>query len=262
MTEYGIKASFKGVKVRGKHLDGVKRGKIRGWSAGSVRRLRETLLSRHVPDSQVVGVTFTLPWKKDVPHIDEVFRAIMERFRVAFSRAYPKSAAIYRIELQKRGMPHLHCIMSFAPGESYDKGKLLLLWWKNGFQDLRDGSMDGFIKYGVKCEIMGSNVVRLVQYLCDHASKRKQAQLGWKGRQWGVIGSKNLCNRPTKMLPPFPTARAEGYFWRLIHRLTRYRVKGDCSFGFKYTNPRRVYGVTFGVSPDVARMCWNLAIEH
>ena len=264
MAEYGIRARFKGVKVRGKQLDGKKRGKVCGWSAASVRRLRETLLNLWVPDSQVVGVTFTLPWVEDVPNIGQVFRAIIERFRVAFSRAYPNSAAVYRVELQQRGMPHLHAVCFFGGGDTFDAGKMLLMWWRNGFQDLRDGSMDGFLKYGVKCEIMGSNVVRLVQYLCDHASKRKQAQLGWQGRQWGVIGSKNLCKRPTVELPPFPTARAEGYFWRLIHRLTRYRVKGGegCPFGYHYTRPRRVFGVTFGVSPDTARRCFDLALAH
>jgi len=264
MAEYGIRARFAGVKVRGKHLDGVKRGKICGWSAGSVRRLRETLLGRFVPDSQVIGVTLTLPWREDVPNIGEVFRMSLERFRKAFSRAYPKSAAVYRVELQARGMPHLHMVCYFAQGETFDAGNLLFLWWRHGFGDLRDGSMDGFIKHGVKCEIMGSNVVRLVQYLCDHTSKRKQAQLGWKGRQWGIIAPRNLCKRPTTELPPFPTARAEGYFWRLIHRLTRYRVKGGegCPFGYHYTRPRRVFGVTFGVSPDTARRCFDLALAH
>lgn len=264
MAEYGIRARFNGVKTRGKQLDGVKRGKVCGWSAASVRRLRETLLNRWVPDSQVVGVTLTLPWKSDIPNIGEEFRAIIMRFRTAFSRSYPNSAAVYRVELQQRGMPHIHAVCFFSPGETFDAGKIITMWWKNGFRDLRDGSLAGYIKYGVKCEMMGSNVVRLVQYLCDHASKRKQAQMGWEGRQWGIIGSKNLRERPRTELPPFPTARAEGYFWRLIHRLTRYRVKGsgDCPFGYHYTRPLRHFGVTFGVTPETARKCFDLAVAH
>lgn len=263
MREFGIKATFK-AKVRGKHLDGVKRGKIRNWSANSVRRLREVLLSKHVPDSQVVGITLTVPWRDPVPDIDDVFRASIKRFRVAFIRAYPNSAAVYRVELQQRGMPHLHMITYFGKGDTLDVGKILLLWWKHGFLDLRDGSMDGYLKHGVKCEVMGDNVTRLVQYLCDHASKRKQAQLGWQGRQWGVIASRNLSPRPSIDLPPFSSARSEGYFWRLIHRLTRYRVKGvgSCPFGYHYTRPRRIYGVTFGVSPATARRCFALAESH
>lgn len=266
LSDYGIHARFKGL-IRGKHLDGVKRGKIRSWSASSVRRLRETLLKRYIPNSSVYGVTLTLPWKSDIPNIGDVFRASLKRFRDYFSRIFPNSACVYRVELQQRQMPHLHLIAFFSSLDKADdlSAWFMLNWWRHGFADLRDGSMDGYIKYGVKVEPMGENVTRLIQYLCDHASKKKQVQLGWSGRQWGIIGSGNLVFRPVSSLPPFPTSRAEGYFWRLVHRFTRYRVKDEkklSGFEWRYTKPRRKFGVTFGVSPDTARRFYDLAINH
>lgn len=265
LLDYGVKASFK-VQVRGKQLDGVKRGKIKGWSLSSVRRLRETLLRRFVPDSQVVGVTLTLPWKGEVENIGKVFRACLNRFKVAFHRQFPHSALIYRVELQQRQMPHLHCIVFIAKADGrYDGGWWVYAWWRHGFSDLRDGSMDGYIEHGVKAEIMGENAKRLVQYLCDHTSKKKQSQMGWTGRQWGVIGGNNLVNRPGEYLPPFESPRHEGYFWRLVHRYTRYRVADKAmrsGFGWRYTKPRRHYGVTFGISPALAKKFWDAGLQH
>ena len=264
MSEYGIRVKFAGTKPRGNHLDGVKRGEVKGFSLASVRRLRELLLTKYIPSATVVGITLTVPWKDVAGDSCRLFRAAVERFRKAFQRKYPHSAMIYRVELQKRGMPHLHAVCYFAEGDTFDATWFTFAWWKQGFGSLYDGSMGADLAHGVKCEMMGNNCTRLVQYLCDHASKKKQAQLGWEGRQWGVFAPKNLVSRPSTKLPPFPTPRAEGYFWRLIHRFTRYRVKGrgNCPFGYRYTHPRRVYGVTFGVSPDFVNRCYDLALKH
>jgi len=263
LREFGIKATFE-KKGRGKHLDGVKRGKIRGWSANSARRLRDTLNEKWVPDSQVVGLTLTLPWKNEFDGLADEFRKSVHRFSIAFRRAYPNSAAVYRIELQTRGMPHLHAICFFGSGDRFLSDELLVMWWKQGFRDLRDGSMMGYLRRGVKCDSLNLNAKRLVMYLCDHTSKRKQAQLGWVGRQWGVIASSNLSNRPFGNLPPFSSERSEGYFWRLVHFFTRYRVKGkgNCPFGYHYTRPKRRFGVTFGISPAVAWRFYRAAEDH
>lgn len=268
MHEFGIHAHSK-CHIRGKHLDGVRRGKITNWSYNSVRRLRETLLKRYIPGSRVFGVTLTLPWREDVPNMGEVFRASLKRFNIAFVRQFPHSSAVYRVELQMRKMPHLHLVVFISPEDESKTLPLrdwfMLNWWKHGFADLRDGSMSGYALHGVKIEPMGENIIRLVQYLCDHASKRKQAQLGWSGRQWGIIGSLNLSFRPKEKLPPFSSPRSEGYFWRLVHRLTRYRVKDEkklSGFEWRYTKPKRRRGVIFGLSPDTVRRCYELSENH
>lgn len=262
MRDFGISAKRSRVRIRGAHLDGVKRGKIRGFSANSVQRLKKTIIEKWVPDSQVVGITLTLPWRKEFPGLDSAFRDSVHRFSIAFKRAYPNSACIYRVELQERGMPHLHMICFFGKGDRFLSDEIVVMWWKHGFMDIRDGKMAGYVRKGVKCEPLNENASRLVMYICDHTSKRKQAQLGWKGRQWGIINRRNLRWRPSKSLPPFSSGRSEGYFWRLVHRLTRYRVKADCPFGFRYTRPRRKEGITFGLSPATVMRCWQLAEEH
>lgn len=262
LRDVGMKCKEKRVRIRGQHLNGVKRGRIQGFSAQSSQRLRNTLLGMWIPDSKVVGVTLTLPWKAEFDGLDNEFRRSVNRFAMAFKRAYPHSAAIYRVELQTRGFPHLHMICFFSKEDRFLSDEMMILWWKHGFMNLRDGSLDGYVRKGVKIDELNINARRLLMYLCDHTSKRKQAQLGWKGRQWGIINRRNLRWRPYEFLPPFSSARSEAYFWRLIHMLSRYRVKSDCPFGFRYTHPRRMYGVHFGVTPRIAKRCWQLAEDH
>ena len=100
-SELGFHATFKGLNVRGNQLDGVKRGRIHGWSRASVRRLRETLYTRWIPDAKIYGLTLTLPWRDMPGDIGAEFRRSWRVFQMAFTRRYPHSALIWRIELLK-----------------------------------------------------------------------------------------------------------------------------------------------------------------
>lgn len=279
------------------HLHGARRGKIRGLSAGAVRRLRETLFEKSVEESITLGATFTVPWKVEKCS-DEVicrFHSTFTKFRLRFLRRFPNSSIIYRVELQQRGAPHLHSICyiakkdlySFLEGERAQAAAApvaarfaLAPIAKMNIKDFWIGSLDydsvgqffGADKYAVKFDNLDSqNRWSLFRYLCDHASKRKQAQLGYPGRQWGVIGSQNLSSSSLEELPPFPSAHSEGVFWRLIRKLTRYRISDETKdkkwkrqppFGSVYRGGNRKLGVIFVKGGgDAVRRCYEFAVK-
>lgn len=102
-----------GVRVNGFRLldkqhnqGGGKRGKIKGWSKSSRRRMREFLLNYRVPDSlNIANITLTIPG----PLLPiEYQQKIWNHFQVKFRRR--GCIGVWRKETQKRGQIHWHLI--------------------------------------------------------------------------------------------------------------------------------------------------------
>lgn len=275
------------------HLKSCKRGKVRGFSAGSVRRLRETLFCKRVERSYCLGTTFTVPWKTEscTPAVLKRFHATFNRFRVRFVTDFPHSSFIYRVELQKRGAPHLHCVVyvSIDDCESDLAGRAAAMpdmarraLAKIAIRDLWVASLDSDITWAqyrsaerhsvAFDDLSGADCGALFRYLCDHASKKKQAQLGYPGRQWGVIGRNNLVSDDLVDLGDFPSAHCEGVFWRMIKKLTRYRISDELRskkwkrspvFGCVYRGGNRKRGVVFVKGGgDAVRRCYDFAVAQ
>ena len=269
ISHLGLRRCFKGLRTRGKHLDGMKRSTIKGWSAASVRRLREELFKYHLgSDEYLLGFTGTLPgnvpdefWKG---YADD-FRKLIERFRISFMRRFPKSYLVYRVELQQRGAPHIHAIVHFHKDDLLsDMGlkpsavtpsavgmaafDIKRLWLDSvdldSMPDRRAIDDWRFRKYGAKTEAVNRD--GMMRYLSDHASKRKQAQLGWKGRQWGVFGKANRVPYEVLKVPSEVLGSPlEVQMMRYVRRLQRYRQPCDCQFGSRLVGGRRQVGVIF-----------------
>lgn len=221
-----------------------KRGEIVGFSAAARRRMREAMLTLYIPDGELVGVTYTVPWKGTdfAPLMDE-FRACWHRFGVAFRRRFAHSAMIYRVELQERGAPHIHALVWLSgrdvppplgdaralPGgaaRSALVGFELGFMWRDAVPDLHHGSLNAFERYGVKVEPI-ADAGAMFRYMADHASKHKQAQLGYKCKQWGIVGRSNLVERVPLVLPPFRSFTQEVVFNRLLRKVMRYRLQAS-----------------------------------
>lgn len=223
--------------------DNHKRGEITGFSAASRRRMRQAMLTKYIPGADLVGITCTVPWQgTDFEPLMDEFRECVHRFRTAFVRRFPKSAAIYRVELQERGAPHLHALVWMAAedlaallpcacrGAAEAAGALaadkLSELWRRAVVDLHHGSLRAFEEHGTKVESIKS-AGAMFRYLADHASKHKQAQLGYKGKQWGIIGRGNLEDRKGLELPPFDSNRHWFIFNRLLRKVMRYRLQAS-----------------------------------
>lgn len=284
-----IDSPLKGVRLSkncGGGGDEHLRGEIGIFSTASRRRMREAMLTRYIEEAHLVGATFTVPWKGSnfAPLMDE-FRECWHRFGVAFRRAFPHSAMIYRVELQERGAPHIHALTWLAkedtseargtPVVPHAPDVVLFLAqfrithdWLRSVHDLHRGSYRAFERYGVKVEPI-ADAGAMFRYLADHASKHKQAQLGYKGKQWGIIGESNLSKREPLVLPPFVSPKHEAIFLRLLRKVMRYRLTFEHHlktwrrvppFGSVLKGSRRAIG-DFYLRQDTAMRMFEHALE-
>ncbi len=284
-----IDSPLKGVRLSkncGGGGDEHLRGEIGIFSSAARRRMREAMLTRYIEEAHLVGATFTVPWKGTnfEPLMDE-FRECWHRFGVAFRRAFPHSAMIYRVELQERGAPHIHALAWMANEDTAGVGGAPVVpltpavslavstvelkdMWLHSVPNLHRGSYRAFKRYGVKVEPI-PDAGAMFRYLADHASKHKQAQLGYKGKQWGIIGESNLSKREPLVLPPFVSPKHEAVFFRLLRKVMRYRLTLEHHlktwrrvppFGSVLKGSRRAIG-DFYLRQDTAMRMFEHALE-
>lgn len=207
------------------------RGKINGHvSHASFRRLRKWCI-QHDINSDCWGITLTVPGI-DLLSIDE-FKCIHHKLCVwANDNLVP---LVWRVELQLRGQPHLHCVVF----SSVDTVLRLFIQWYRLLDSLPLVYNPEFISSGNKDLVLisrsflaGSDHAvdlqllrgdfRAWRYLVSHMSKGKQDQLGFTGRNWGV------CNRKLFTAQvPFTVDLTDVAFYRVrrwIRRLTRSRA--------------------------------------
>jgi hypothetical protein len=172
---------------RTKRLDikppvGLKRGNIAEFSCEAARRLREHCVTQEVRGAEVWAFTLTIHRPVDPAE----WRLILKRFR---KRLQQKGwAGTWRVELQKRKVPHLHCALWLQPGL---KGFFAVRrQWLECTQESCDRDARKFAVMGKRIESHGWAI-----YLALHDGKKKGAQLGWQGKQWGIWGRERFTAR-------------------------------------------------------------------
>ena len=199
-------------------VTGELRGEIKGFSKKAAARLRAFAVE-HWGGEGTEPYAFTLTSRK--AFTPEQWRGVIKRFRTYLQRKYPAWAALWRVELQKRAAPHLHCIF-WIPGNlpaNLVFRALRKLWLAaTGEEEDRDSR-----RYAVKGgPIEGGRESGWLVYTALHSGKHKTEQLGWQGKQWG------LWNRDAWQLrPPIAsgemTEREMVWFLRVIRRWARSR---------------------------------------
>ena len=181
---------------------GGKRTKLVGkTSKASFRRFRSWCI-RHDMDAECWGITLTVPGL-DLLEVD-IFKAVHHKLCV-FCNCY-RLPLVWRVELQERGQPHLHCVL-FGSAESVVK--VCAHWYKllhdlppvwnieTVGKDVNDLCLISRAFVRGACHAIDmqrlSGDFRAWRYLVAHMSKRKQVQLGWRGRNWGVCNKKLFC---------------------------------------------------------------------
>jgi len=170
----GIKAFGRGLNCSGSSEIGSMRGNISGFSPGAARRLREFVMIFDVSGSVKCNMTLTIP---EVMSPAFYYESLM-RFRQRLN--YHKIPGVYRVELQRRKVPHLHAIFYLSsPGEAE---KIKIAW----LESIKT-SHKWADKRAVKWRFDDSKEnINWILYACLHSGKNKRVQLGWKGKQWGV----------------------------------------------------------------------------
>tara|TARA_B110000003_G_C16596484_1_gene513891 strand:+ start:521 stop:1420 length:900 start_codon:yes stop_codon:yes gene_type:complete len=160
------------------HLHSIKRGQIHTFSRESSNRLKSFLISHEVPDHLPYSVTFTTR-ENNSP---EKWRSIMKRFRTYFSREFPYWGACWRVELQKRKAPHLHCVIYSDEKNPAIFRHLITDFW---LRIIKEKVNDMYLfQHSANSKLIESTGWHV--YMALHNSKSNGSQLGWKGRQWGI----------------------------------------------------------------------------
>lgn len=249
-------------------------GDITTFSRTSRSRLRETLAMAHLKrGGRLFGVTFTIPSPTQADILSPCkVRLIWSDFsQHIFPRTFPHSSLIWRIELQERGQAHWHCVFYCSDDDALSRNVDLsiafdlvcfevcsvwraLVYNRVNTENWSDKTHFGFADNGVDVKPLTSSAI--VGYVCDHGSKQKQAQLGWVGRQWGVIGRKNLSfeGESVVSVPLEHHKKAARQFRRLQEHLRR-----DGKYtGVRVTAAANVSRSIFGKDAERLVKCYEL----
>lgn len=228
----------------------ARRGAIRTFSRHSRLRLRDSLANACLAASDTFGLTLTVPWQNGSVGLSGAlleYRVCFNRFTTYFRREFPFSACIFRHELQQRKMPHCHlvCFIAFqdlkkGEGLKQIQQRMFLLWLRSLNGSLHGGSLLAFSRHGVKLEHLADQDA-MFRYVSDHASKSKQAQLGYQGKQWGYINRSVLSSR-VKIRYEFRFQADLWFFQRHVEKCCRFFVEAPCVFGKKLS--RHTHGVS------------------
>ena len=211
-----------------------KRGTIKGASKKSMARLRGQLVK--LDCKHAYAVTLTVPGPEIAP---PQWRRLWNTYNKRIERLGLNM--LWRVELQKRHQPHIHGIVwhpsgGLPPGVTHDAVMtgIRLAWWKvletlgpcSWKSDRAEhwcsnrmavnGAVDHAVDVQAESRDSRSGWWR---YVASHASKNKQAQGGWCGRQWGMIGRAKIQEAPAMSFEL--TFRQHSYVVRRMMRLMR-----------------------------------------
>ena len=254
-----------------------KKGDIKGFSEHSRSRLRVLLsTARWKSDNKCFrcGLTFTLPWAASPDEWRKVWSAYVQRL----IKRFPDVGMIWRIELttgkaKKSGglrRAHVHAIFwlpsvfpeklksLFCCGFDDDAVRLARLHqvhalaraWCDAWQFYAPSLTEEQVKYAISVgESKGYGIVvkwldgstdGAIHYLCDHTSKHKSEQLGWAGRQWGVVNRRNFEWKDDGEI-------VDGRVWALtsrqLRRLGKCLRRGDGYAAQPYGDNKCFFGV-------------------
>lgn len=216
------------------------RGVIIGFSLNSRKRLLEDVAKLDCRKALPLFLTMTYP--AEFPDCSTAKRHL-RAFRKRLMRRYPGLALIWRIELQKRGAPHFHCLLwgcPFLPVADIRAMWADVIGYTGGdrlqvsVEKIRSwrGVMAYVGKYIAKVTRgaappvgagggtvgAGSEVSLTVSHICPQASEAVDTD----GRVWGVVNKESL---PWAELVSF---RAPwGRWFHAVKRMARRAVQKD-----------------------------------
>ena len=230
------------------HLCDSERGKITGFSAKSSRRLRQHMLTNWGGEnSQPFAVTLTTRQM----HTPEQWESAIKRFRTSLARKYPDWAACWRVELQRRKTPHLHCVFWIPKSTQYNYSvswyqyRITELWLKA----IREENDIHSWSYAVSVKDL-TGATGWVIYCTLHDSKHKKEQLGWKGKQWGIWNKKAWQARPALTEKTF-TLEHRVTLCRRLRKHSKNRIPGQRSKPLRFYATRNISA--FAMKADTLR---------
>lgn len=267
------------------------------FSLAARRRLRSWVVSNDVPDSGAYALTLTLPsdGRFSFPPANggpllplslrrgfvRDFSETINRFGKAFRRLLPHSGFVWRVELQQRGAPHLHCLVyvsrrDFVPEEFpgvyrqspelvesarhwWLRRSLCWEWWLTVINTCWVGTASEADEWLKALEHHRGYDLRplwnhqgIVRYIVDDMTKHKVEQLGFKGAQWGIVARANWreCR-----LASVDDAAQRALLQRVLGKMRRRRQKFEGQFGCRLSKYFPAdSGATYGNEDTLLRL--------
>ena len=220
--EHGNNITLTGYGAKGN--SNATRGVISGFSKKSRQRIMRTMST--VDQSKIVGtplfLTLTYPaiWNEDPASWKRDFDTFVKRL----SRRYPELVIIWRMEFQKRGAPHFHCLLlNCSPARIYWQHKEMAPFINASWYNAVGSNDPDHFKAGINLQPVKS-FKRLISYVSKYISKEESEQIQSQypehiGRFWGII------NRQYMPITPIEVELTPEEFHRL-RRIARNYLEG------------------------------------
>jgi hypothetical protein len=159
------------------NLGEKKRGKIAGFSPHAAGRCRAFCVTMDVPGRTPIAVSLTTRGMMT----PKAWRAAWKRLRMRAKRL--GVPFVWRVELQRRKTPHVHLVAWIRPGR---QGALDTLLFREGWLEcVREQDDPASRRYAAKIRKVENH--GWLVYVALHHGKHKREQLGWEGKQWGIV---------------------------------------------------------------------------
>lgn len=165
-------------------------------------------------------LTYGRTWPRTKDELASVKAALVARLGEA------GLCGIWRLEFQKRGAPHFHCLLWIGDRDPNDVAGWLASWWA-GFSGNRS-------RFG--CKVTIGDQTRAAWYLAMHAAKREQSPPFAVGRWWGYIDRERVLAASDLHSHGEVTERERVWWARLYRRATGSRTRNNA--GLSWFLPR------------------------
>lgn len=206
-----------------------RRGKIKGFTKGSRKRLQQKLAAI---DKKNLPVFVTLTYPAVWPGNPKIWKLQLKKFLKRLAYNYPGACGIWKLEPQRRGAPHFHL---FVWGVSYEKLRAYcdLAWYEVvGSNDIKH------LKAGVRVEKLRSwKGAR--SYASKYFGKVIDELPGWEevGRYWGVFHREDL---PLSKVTFYEIDQRTAFqLLRYMRRYGRMKTRNYPSLTLLCNNPSR-----------------------
>lgn len=244
------------------HTGGGLRGCVVGFSKASRRRLIQKLAEL---DKQAMPLFVTLTYPKEFPLESAEWKRHFDKWCKRLHRRYPDAGFIWRLEPQRRGAPHFHCLVYGAGCSGADFRSWAAASW---YECVASGDHLHLV-HGVHVRLC-DNVRQVRSYVGKYLAKVQAPpvqvdedgvivqSVNWNqvGRWWGVRYSQNL---PLSRVVSSALTPAQVY--NLMRCLRRYlkgqgvRVNSQMpSMTVLVNNPVQWFGNLYELSNRVATL--------
>ena len=180
---------------------GGNRSYVSGFSRSSRLRLMRLLATLR---RDCVPIFITLTYPSSWPSDPKDWKRHLDNFRRQLFRLYPGAALVWKLEAQKRGAPHFHCLLygiyEIQPG--------FLSWVSETWFRVVGSGDEKHLRAGTRVEYLRSHrgAMSYAAKYMDKTVEELPEEWGKPGRFWGVCGRDNL---PTGEVVEVPLSWAE-----------------------------------------------------